>query len=217
MLRQPFFKTKRKGKQSIDQGQAPFTTAACLHLSPQPPWQACPFPCWSADHCKCALKWWSFPVIYLLRNYHGKVSLLAEERCPANENIFTNIIHLLKKNPAGYFCIPLCDCALDDCLVCLMIEPAQAVYNYNFSFAGILVTASKSSDNSYNYSTVTVVLLTECVKLLASTVLYLKKWVFLLFAFFFFLVYQNANILQAVQSMSILLNGDRWVNEQSDI
>ncbi|XP_076463736.1 UDP-galactose transporter senju-like isoform X2 [Babylonia areolata] len=39
---------------------------------------------------------------------------------------------------------------------------------------GILVTASKSKDNSYSYSTVLVVLLTECLKLLAAVGLYLK-------------------------------------------
>ena len=42
-------------------------------------------------------------------------------------------------------------------------------------FAGILVTASKSQDNSYSYSTVTVVLLTECVKLVAAVFLYMKE------------------------------------------
>ncbi|XP_041353623.1 UDP-galactose transporter senju-like [Gigantopelta aegis] len=39
---------------------------------------------------------------------------------------------------------------------------------------GILVTASKTSTNQYKYSTVTVVLLTECIKLLTAMILYLK-------------------------------------------
>ncbi|XP_070181306.1 UDP-galactose transporter senju-like isoform X1 [Littorina saxatilis] len=39
---------------------------------------------------------------------------------------------------------------------------------------GILVTTSKSKDNSYSYSTVTVVLLTECLKLVAAVILYMK-------------------------------------------
>lgn len=39
---------------------------------------------------------------------------------------------------------------------------------------GILVTASKSKDNSYSYNTVTVVLMTECLKLVAATLFYLK-------------------------------------------
>ncbi|XP_048258826.1 UDP-galactose transporter senju-like [Haliotis rufescens] len=38
----------------------------------------------------------------------------------------------------------------------------------------ILVTASKTSSNTYKYNTVTVVLLTECVKLVTSLILYLK-------------------------------------------
>ncbi|CAL1527615.1 unnamed protein product [Lymnaea stagnalis] len=39
---------------------------------------------------------------------------------------------------------------------------------------GILVTASKSKDNSYSYNTVTVVLLTEVLKLVAAAVLFIK-------------------------------------------
>ncbi|GFO10148.1 CMP-sialic acid transporter 1-like [Plakobranchus ocellatus] len=39
---------------------------------------------------------------------------------------------------------------------------------------GILVTASKSKDNSYNYNTVTVVLLTEVFKLLAAAFIFVK-------------------------------------------
>ncbi|KAK7487016.1 hypothetical protein BaRGS_00021686 [Batillaria attramentaria] len=39
---------------------------------------------------------------------------------------------------------------------------------------GILVTASKSKDNSYSYNTVTVVLMTECLKLIAASIVYLK-------------------------------------------
>lgn len=39
---------------------------------------------------------------------------------------------------------------------------------------GILVTASKNKNNTYSYNTVTVVLLTELLKLVVSTVVYLK-------------------------------------------
>lgn len=39
---------------------------------------------------------------------------------------------------------------------------------------GILVTASKSKDNTYNYNTVTAVLMTECVKLVAAALIFLK-------------------------------------------
>ncbi|CAG5121416.1 unnamed protein product [Candidula unifasciata] len=39
---------------------------------------------------------------------------------------------------------------------------------------GILVTASKSEDNSYSYNTVTVVLLTEVAKLVASSLVFIK-------------------------------------------
>ncbi|XP_060558184.1 UDP-galactose transporter senju-like [Ruditapes philippinarum] len=40
---------------------------------------------------------------------------------------------------------------------------------------GILVTASKSKNNTYSYNTVTVVLLTECIKLVAAILIYLKE------------------------------------------
>ncbi|UYV80705.1 hypothetical protein LAZ67_19001450 [Cordylochernes scorpioides] len=40
---------------------------------------------------------------------------------------------------------------------------------------GILVTATKTASNEYSYNTVVVVLLTECVKLVASAVLYLRE------------------------------------------
>ncbi|XP_064489958.1 UDP-galactose transporter senju-like [Ornithodoros turicata] len=39
---------------------------------------------------------------------------------------------------------------------------------------GILVTATKDSNNSYNYSITTVVLFTECLKLVVSTLIYLR-------------------------------------------
>ncbi|KAH9492735.1 hypothetical protein Btru_026201 [Bulinus truncatus] len=39
---------------------------------------------------------------------------------------------------------------------------------------GILVTASKSKDNKYSYNTVTVVLLTEVLKLVAAAILFIK-------------------------------------------
>ncbi|WAR19154.1 SENJU-like protein [Mya arenaria] len=40
---------------------------------------------------------------------------------------------------------------------------------------GILVTASKNSSNTYSYNTVTVVLLTECLKLFVAVAVYLKE------------------------------------------
>jgi len=40
---------------------------------------------------------------------------------------------------------------------------------------GILVTASKSKDNTYSYNTVTVVLLTEFIKLIAAAIVYVKE------------------------------------------
>lgn len=42
-------------------------------------------------------------------------------------------------------------------------------------FAGILVTASQRADNSYSYNTVLVVLLTEILKLVISTLLYCRE------------------------------------------
>lgn len=41
--------------------------------------------------------------------------------------------------------------------------------------AGILVTASQRSDNSYSYNTVLVVLLTEMLKLVISAGLYCRE------------------------------------------
>lgn len=40
---------------------------------------------------------------------------------------------------------------------------------------GILVTASKTKSNTYTYNTVTVVLLTECIKLVAALTIYLRE------------------------------------------
>uniref|UniRef100_A0A0L8FI23 Uncharacterized protein n=1 Tax=Octopus bimaculoides TaxID=37653 RepID=A0A0L8FI23_OCTBM len=40
---------------------------------------------------------------------------------------------------------------------------------------GILVTATKTSSNTYAYNTITVVLFTELLKLLAAMLIYLKK------------------------------------------
>lgn len=40
---------------------------------------------------------------------------------------------------------------------------------------GILVTASKTKSNTYTYNTVTVVLLTECIKLCAALAIYLRE------------------------------------------
>uniref|UniRef100_T1JGU1 Sugar phosphate transporter domain-containing protein n=1 Tax=Strigamia maritima TaxID=126957 RepID=T1JGU1_STRMM len=47
-------------------------------------------------------------------------------------------------------------------------------YMVLFINQGILVTATQDAKNRYNYNTVTVVLLTECLKLVISTSVYLK-------------------------------------------
>lgn len=69
------------------------------------------------------------------------------------------------------------------------------IKNNQFSI-GILVTSSQDSNNSYSYNTVTVVLITEIVKLIVSALLYCRKYViiiiniiksFLMDFFFFFL------------------------------
>lgn len=44
-----------------------------------------------------------------------------------------------------------------------------------FSLIGILVTASQSDKNEYEYNIVTVVLMTEVIKMLASIGLYCKE------------------------------------------
>ena len=47
-----------------------------------------------------------------------------------------------------------------------------------FAFvSGILVTASQVADNTYDYNIITVVLVTEVFKLVASLVLYWKEYV----------------------------------------
>jgi len=60
----------------------------------------------------------------------------------------------------------------------------QGMFNYIYTvilinklqhFAGIFVTASQESNNSYSYNTVTVVLLTEILKLIVSTCLYCRE------------------------------------------
>lgn len=43
------------------------------------------------------------------------------------------------------------------------------------AFSGILVTASQKSDNQYEYNIVTVVLLTEVLKLVISSLLYCRE------------------------------------------
>ena len=44
-----------------------------------------------------------------------------------------------------------------------------------YIYLGLLVTASKNGQNSFNYNPITVVLLTELLKLIISTCIYLKK------------------------------------------
>lgn len=44
-----------------------------------------------------------------------------------------------------------------------------------FSAAGILVTASQDHNSQYSYNTVTLVLLTEVLKLVVSAVIYTKQ------------------------------------------
>ncbi|XP_014671980.1 PREDICTED: LOW QUALITY PROTEIN: CMP-sialic acid transporter 1-like [Priapulus caudatus] len=48
------------------------------------------------------------------------------------------------------------------------------LYMALFINQGILVTSTKNSDKSYDYNVTTVVLLTECLKLIISTILYVK-------------------------------------------
>lgn len=47
-----------------------------------------------------------------------------------------------------------------------------------FKNLGILVTATKDKNNKFNYNPITVVLLTELVKLLLSSAIYIKKYEF---------------------------------------
>lgn len=47
--------------------------------------------------------------------------------------------------------------------------------NFPSVFSGILVTASQKSDNQYEYNIVTVVLLTEVLKLVISSALYCRE------------------------------------------
>ena len=49
------------------------------------------------------------------------------------------------------------------------------IWKLDFNVSGILVTSSKSKDNTYSYNTVTVVLVTESLKLVMAIVLYLKE------------------------------------------
>ena len=48
-------------------------------------------------------------------------------------------------------------------------------YMSMFVAQGMLVTASRKGSSSYSYNTVTVVLLTEMMKLLFSSLIYLKE------------------------------------------
>ena len=59
-------------------------------------------------------------------------------------------------------------------------QGSKAVFvSYMFMFVaqGMLVTASRHGAQSYSYNTVTVVLLTECLKLLLSSLAYLTQYV----------------------------------------
>lgn len=56
----------------------------------------------------------------------------------------------------------------------------------NWILIGILVTASQDESNNYHYNTICVVLITEFVKLIASTVLYCKRFVWFLVKFSIF-------------------------------
>lgn len=47
--------------------------------------------------------------------------------------------------------------------------------NSLIKFLGIFVTASQDKDNKYKYNTVTLVLLTETLKLIVSSALYLRE------------------------------------------
>ena len=49
-------------------------------------------------------------------------------------------------------------------------------YMMMFVAQGMLVTASRHGSSSYSYNTVTVVLLTEMLKLVVSSIIYLKEY-----------------------------------------
>ena len=71
--------------------------------------------------------------------------------------------------------------ALPDSFARIFPTPGSAVvffaYMAMFVAQGMLVTASRHGAQSYSYNTVTVVLLTECLKLLLSSLAYLTQYV----------------------------------------
>lgn len=57
------------------------------------------------------------------------------------------------------------------------LKSRNLIILFIISIPGIFVTASQESNNSYSYNTVTVVLLTEVLKLIVSGALYLRELV----------------------------------------
>jgi hypothetical protein len=99
--------------------------------------------------------------------------------------------HILMQKGNSFLCWVFKSFMTDLCWMFLLWEGNWAVCNQKLhqadvwvwkvivmmfvSLTGIFVTASQSSDSAYSYNTVTVVLLTEVVKLLVSTALYCRE------------------------------------------
>jgi len=60
---------------------------------------------------------------------------------------------------------------------CLNISSKTFLIALCVSSAGILVTASKNKDGGYSYNPTIVVLLTECMKIVAAIAIYVKEYV----------------------------------------
>ena len=52
---------------------------------------------------------------------------------------------------------------------------ATATFQPRSTHAGLMITASKSADGSYSYNPITVVFMTELVKLVAASVIFLRE------------------------------------------
>lgn len=66
-------------------------------------------------------------------------------------------------------------CAHQLSLLCLRCCCVWMKIMWNCLFVGILVTASQDKSNRYDYNIVSVVLLTEVLKLVISAVLYCRR------------------------------------------
>lgn len=58
----------------------------------------------------------------------------------------------------------------------MVFDFLNVFFSRHFSSLGILVTASQDESSKYNYNTICVVLITEFAKLIASTVLYCRRY-----------------------------------------